>query len=203
MCLRSEATALSVFGSHLIEQAATGVDRIGTGNRVQTSAPSDVFATRDGHILTHVVGGGLFKRWARLMGDESRWTSDPRFATDQGRGTHGDEILERMRQWCSEHTCADAVARLESAGIPAGRVQTPRQALEDPQVAAMRMLASIEHYPGLSGALPVPDLPVRLSLTPGGVHTRPPTLGEHTDTILSSLGYSDAEISSLRASRAI
>jgi len=62
-------TALAVFGSYLAEQGATGINRIGTGNRVQTSAPSSVFATRDGHVLTHVVGNGLFRRWARLMGE--------------------------------------------------------------------------------------------------------------------------------------
>jgi crotonobetainyl-CoA:carnitine CoA-transferase CaiB-like acyl-CoA transferase len=53
-------TALSVFGSHLVEQSATGIDRVPSGNRVQTSAPSDVIATHDGHILVHVVGNGLF-----------------------------------------------------------------------------------------------------------------------------------------------
>ena len=65
-------TALAVFNSHLIEQGVAAPDRVGTGNRVQTSAPSDVFATKDGHILTHVVGNGLFRRWARLMGDEEQ-----------------------------------------------------------------------------------------------------------------------------------
>jgi crotonobetainyl-CoA:carnitine CoA-transferase CaiB-like acyl-CoA transferase len=96
-----QATALSVFGSHLIEQAVAKPDRVGTGNRVQTSAPSDVFATRDGHVLTHVVGDGLFRRWARLMGDAERWTGDPRFATDDGRGKHSAARHgERPRSTC-------------------------------------------------------------------------------------------------------
>ena len=54
-------TALAVFGSHLIEQSVTGINRAGSGNRVQTSAPSDVFATADGHVLTHTVGDALFQ----------------------------------------------------------------------------------------------------------------------------------------------
>jgi crotonobetainyl-CoA:carnitine CoA-transferase CaiB-like acyl-CoA transferase len=71
-------TALAVFNSHLVEQGVTRIDRVGTGNRVQTSAPSDVIPTRDGHVLMHVVGNGLFRRWARLVGDEARFTGDPR-----------------------------------------------------------------------------------------------------------------------------
>ncbi len=198
-----QGTAMAVFGSHLIEQGVTGISRVGTGNRVQTSAPSDVFATRDGHILTHVVGNGLFKRWARLMGDEERWTKDPRFGSDQSRGDHSAEILARMREWCAERTTAEALATLDRSGIPAGPVYTPQQALDDPQVAAMRLLASVGGYPGLPRPAPVPDLPVRLSRSGGGVRTPPPRTGEHTDEILAGLGYTAEDIARLRAERVV
>ena len=140
-------TALAVFNSHLIEQSVTRIGRVGTGNRVQTSAPSDVFATRDGHLLTHVVGNALFRRWAQLMGDAAAWDNDPRYRTDQLRGDHSEEILARMRSWCAQRSTAQAVAELERAGIPAGPVLTPQQALDDPQVAAMGFLKSVADYP--------------------------------------------------------
>ena len=127
-------TAMAVFGSHLAEQGALGLDRVPSGNRVQTSAPSDVFATRDGHLLTHTVGNGLFRRWARLMGDAERWLGDPRFQSDADRGEHSAEILARMREWCAARTTAEALAELDAAGLPAGPVQTLQQALDEPQV---------------------------------------------------------------------
>jgi len=196
-------TALAVFGSHLIEQGVTGINRVGTGNLVQTSAPSDVFATRDGHVLTHVVGNGLFRRWAKLMGDAERWTNDPLFASDASRGDHSGPIIERMRQWCAERGTDQAIAELERAGIPAGRVQTPQQALDDPQVAAMGFLRQVANYPGLAAAAPVPDLPIRFSTLPAGIARRPPTLGEHTDAVLASLGYTLDEIAALRTDAVI
>jgi len=193
------ATALAVFGSHLIEQSVTHVNRVGTGNRVQTSAPSDVFATRDGHVLTHVVGNALFRRWSRLMGEEERWSADPLYASDQSRADHAAPILERMRRWCAERTTADAIATLEDAGIPAGPVLTPQQALDDPQVQAMSFMCSVADYPGLGCPAQIPDLPVRLCRSGGGITRRPPTAGEHSAELLAELGYSKAQIEALRA----
>lgn len=196
-------TALAVFGSHLAEQGATGIGRVGTGNRVQTSAPSSVFATRDGHVLTHVVGNGLFRRWARLMGEESIWTEDERFKTDQSRGDHSESILARMAAWCAERTSAQAIAELDAAGLPAGPVYTPQQALDEPQVAAMGFLHAVRDYPGLARPVPVSGLPVRLGRTPVAAPEHPPRLGEHTDAILAELGFSRAEIADLRAQKIV
>jgi crotonobetainyl-CoA:carnitine CoA-transferase CaiB-like acyl-CoA transferase len=191
-------TALAAFGSHLAEQGATGINRVGSGNRVQTSAPSSVFSTRDGHVLTHVVGNGLFRRWAKLMGEEARWTGDALYRNDVSRGTHSQAILERMAAWCAARTTAVALEALDAAGVPAGPIYTPQQALDDPQITAMNFLHSITDYPGLHRPVPVSGLPVHLSATPGTLPGRPPLLGEHTDALLAELGYTTTEIAALK-----
>ena len=196
-------TALSVFGSHLVEQSVTHADRVGSGNRVQTSAPSDVFQTLDGHLLMHVVGNGLFRRWAKLMGHTDRWLDDPRYASDAERGEHSEALLARTREWCATRTTRAAIDELEAAGIPAGPVLSARETLEDPQVVAMGLLAEVADFPGLQRPARVPDLPLHLSATPGGVRSRPPLLGEHTDAILASLGFTAEEIAGLRAAAVV
>ena len=196
-------TALAAFGSHLVEQGALGLDRQPSGNRVQTSAPSDVFATRDGHVLVHTVGNGLFRRWARLVGDADRWIADPRFQSDQSRGDHSSEILARMREWCAGRSTDQALAELQAAGLPCGPVHTLQQALDHPQVEAMQWFRQIADFPGLPRPVSVPDLPLEMSKSEGGITHRPPLLGEHTDEILAGLGYSREEIVALRAEEVV
>ena len=104
--------AMAVFGSHLAEQGALGLDRPPTGNRVQTSAPSDVFATRDGHVLTHVVGGGLFARCARLLG-RPEWLSDDALGSDQQRGNARDRLCAAMGEWCAARSTRAALEELQ------------------------------------------------------------------------------------------
>ncbi|RME63792.1 MAG: CoA transferase [Alphaproteobacteria bacterium] len=189
-------TALAVFNAHLIEQGVLGLNRVGTGNRVQTSAPSDVFATRDGHVLVHVPSDHLFARWARLMG-EAHWLADPRFATDALRGAHRDIICERMAAWCRVRTSEDVLQHLSEAGIPAAPVLSLQQALEHPQTAALDVLRRVD-YPGLPQAAPIADLPLRMQAGAVGVRMPPPLPGQHNRTILAELGYDEAEIEALR-----
>jgi len=184
------ATGLSFAGPYLVEQGVTGINREPTGNRGQTAGPSDCFPTKDGWILVQCVGDPLFRRWCRLVG-EDQWIDDPRFASDQARGDNGEILSERMRGWCAERSTAQALEELEQAGVPAGQVFTPQQALDNPHIRAMRFFREVG-YPGLARPAPVPDTPVRFSGLGTGVRRRAPTLGEHTDELLGSLGY-DAE----------
>jgi crotonobetainyl-CoA:carnitine CoA-transferase CaiB-like acyl-CoA transferase len=190
------------FGNALlIEQAVIKPDRVPTGNRGQTAAPVDIFRTRDGWVLVQVIGQPLFKRWAKLMGEE-HWLTDPRFKDDISRGDNGAAVSERMSRWCAERTTAEALEILGAAKIPAGPVLKPQQTLDDPHIKAMGFFQPTE-FPGAPRPAPIAKVPVWLSETPGSIRRRAPTLGEHTDQILAQLGYDKQAIAALREKRVI
>lgn len=194
-------TAVTFMSQTLVEQAALMKDRVATLNRGQTAGPSDIFKCKDGWITILVNGNPLFKRIAKLMGEEA-WLTDPRFATDEARGDNGELLSERCAKWCESRTVTQALADLEKAKVPAGPILSPQQLLDDPHVKAANYFAAVA-YPGLNRPAPIPATPVVLSETPGTVRTPPPTLGQHTDEILTALGLSKTEIEDLRASGAV
>ena len=87
---------------------------------------------------------------------------------------------------------------LATAGVPAGPVLDLDQALNHPQTLALNLLKGVE-YPQRAGTVPVADIPVSLSRTPGGIRHRPPQTSEHTDEILMALGFGEPDIRKLRA----
>lgn len=195
------ASALSIANGTMIEQALLGVNRSGTGNRGQTSAPSDTFQTKDGWILVQVVGNPLYERWARLMGEDS-WLVDSKYSTDESRGLHAVDISTRMQEWTSSRTTTEAVKALEDARIPCGEVLSPQGALDNEQVQSMGFLESID-YPGIDTPAPIAHMPMDFSTLDVSIRRRAPTLGEHTNEILESLGFEKSEIISFREARAI
>ena len=195
------ASALSIANGTMIEQALLGVNRSGTGNRGQTSAPSDTFQTKDGWILVQVVGNPLYERWARLMGEDS-WLVASKYSTDESRGLHAVDISTRMQEWTSSRTTTEAVKALEDARIPCGEVLSPQGALDNEQVQSMGFLESIE-YPGIDTPAPIAHMPMDFSTLDVSIRRRAPTLGEHTNEILESLGFDKSEIISFKNARAI
>ena len=195
------ASALTVAGSTLIEQALTNVNRVASGNRGQTAAPSDTFKTKDGWVLVSAVGQPLFERWARLM-EEDFWLTDSRFSDDATRGKHSEMISDRMQQWTKTRTTVEVVEALDTARIPCGEVLTPQEALDHPQVQAMNYLEDLT-YPGVEGTYPLPRIPIEFSKIERSKPRRPPLLSEHTADILIELGFSNDEITSFRAQRMI
>ena len=194
-------TAVAFNNPTLVEQQVVRPNRIATHNRGQTSAPSDLFRTKDGWIIAYAIGNPMFTRWARLMGEE-HWLTDARFADDLARGDHGEIISKRMNEWTGERTTAEALAALETAKIPAGPLYSPQQALEDAHIRAAGLLTDTD-YPGLPRPAPLAPIPVDLSETPGRFRHRAPTLGEHTEAILGELGYSADAIADLRRRKVI
>jgi crotonobetainyl-CoA:carnitine CoA-transferase CaiB-like acyl-CoA transferase len=181
------------------EEAVLGTDRPGYGNRGYSSGPSDAFKTKDGGVMVQIIGPAMFKRWADLMG-EDHWLTDPRFATDMDRGDNGELLSARMQVWCMDKTTKEVLDALDAARIPCGPILSAKQTLQDPHIKAMDFLQDMA-FPGMDKPAAVSTTPVKLSKTPGTIRQRTATLGEHTDEILSELGYDAGAIANLREKR--
>lgn len=192
-------TALTVAGGPLIEQAVTHVDREPVGNRSHLAAPYDICATRDGWVIVQVIGPVQFRRFCELVG-EPAWPDDPRFATDLQRVDHQDVLTGRLLEFCRERTTSDVLAAFDDAKIPAGPVLSPQQALDDPHVRAGGFLHPIAYDDVVA---PIPATPFSLTVDGPTIRTPAPRTGEHTDAVLSVLGYSAGEIAALRASATV
>lgn len=194
-------TAINITNSHLIEQSMLNLNRIATLNRGFTAGPSDTFKCKDGWIYAMTIGQPLFVRWCRLMGNEDL-SADPRFKDDLARGDNGEALSAIMQKWCGDRTVAEALELLEANRIPAGAVYTPQQTLEDKHVNEAEFFHKMD-FPGVAKPVPVLQEPVKLSRTPLTIRRRAPTLGEHTDDILTELGYDAEAIEKLRADRVV
>jgi crotonobetainyl-CoA:carnitine CoA-transferase CaiB-like acyl-CoA transferase len=191
------ATALTFMNGPLIEEAVLGLGRRPYGNRSPNSGPSDIFPTRDGAIAVQVVGEQMFGRWTRLV-DRADLVRDARFETDAKRGENGEHLSEIMREWTGVRSTQEAIERLSESGIPAGPVYSPRQVLDDPDIAAAQILERLA-YPGLADPAPIARLAVRLQAIEHPIRQRAPLIGEHNAELLSELGYSQADVASLLA----
>jgi len=195
------ATGVTFMTPLLAELKTMGIRRGQLGNTGYYAAPSDAYRTKDGWIIVPTVGGPMFKRWAQLIGRDD-FLDDPRFKDDISRGNNSDEINAAMSEWCSRRTRQQAIAELEEARVPCGACYDLDEVLADDQVNSRKLLQEVE-FPGGTKPIPIASPPLRLSKTPAGSCRRAPTLGEHTEEVLTELGFSADDIATFRSEGAV
>jgi crotonobetainyl-CoA:carnitine CoA-transferase CaiB-like acyl-CoA transferase len=179
---------------------ATGRAPQRMGNRHPTIVPYETFAASDGDFVLAVGNDDQWRRFCGVAALESIG-AEARFATNRARVSNYAELREILTAHLRGRTRAEWIASLTTAGVPCGSVRSIDEVLTDPQLDARQMIEAVEH--ASVGPVHVLGVPIKLSDTPGRVHAAPPTLGEHTDHILRSLGFADEEMTKLRESGAV
>jgi formyl-CoA transferase/CoA:oxalate CoA-transferase len=170
------------------------------GNNHPTIAPYDTFPAADGDFVLAVGNDEQWRRLSGALGLESIG-ADERYATNEQRVRNYETLRALLIDAFRPFTRASLIERLLAAGVPCGSVRSIPEVLQDPQLHARDMIASLPH--GTAGTVRVLGIPPKLSATPGTVRTAPPRLGEHTDAILREMGLTDATIAELRTAGAI
>jgi formyl-CoA transferase len=121
---------------------------------------------------------------------------DPRFATEEARWENRVALNQIIEEWTRARSKHEVMRILGEAGVPCGACQDTGEVLADPHLKAREMIVDVE-YP-TRGTYKTVGCPVKLSASPVEV-SRPPMLGEHTETLLQSLcGVDPAETRRLR-----
>jgi CoA:oxalate CoA-transferase len=173
------------------------------GTRHPVATPFQAFPTRDGYIVL-ALSWGVENQWELFCASIGRaeLIDDPRFDTGPLRTEHHAELEPILIEAMKKKTTAEWVKEFDGIGLPCGPLNNVAQAAALPQVKAREMLVEVEH-PRI-GRFPLPNTPVKLSRTSGGVRGPSPGLGQHTDEVLRELlGLADAEIEGLREAGAI
>jgi crotonobetainyl-CoA:carnitine CoA-transferase CaiB-like acyl-CoA transferase len=189
----------SVF--NLMESLVPEYDLLGhvrerSGGALPGIAPSNTYPTRDGAYI--VIAGNsnpIFRRLMQAIG-RADLADDPEFAHNDGRVARVALLDAAIAGWTSSLPIADALARLEQAGVPAGRIYSAADIVADPHYLARDMVLQAELPGGVR--VKMPGIVPKLSETPGQVNWQGPSLGQHTASVLKELGMSVRQIARLQ-----
>jgi crotonobetainyl-CoA:carnitine CoA-transferase CaiB-like acyl-CoA transferase len=152
------------------------------GYRRLLSRTRGPYATRDGHLAVVVYTDKHWRAFTQLVGCPDLLDSDARFASQESRTRHAEEMGRFLAEQLSRRTCAEWLAALHGVDIPACPVNSIEALLEDPHLRAVRFFEAAVHP--TEGHLTVCRFPVQFSRSPASVRRLAPNLGEHNAEVL-------------------
>ncbi len=189
----------SVFNcmeSLLPEFSAFGVVREAAGSALPGIVPSNAYPCRDGWILIGGNGDGIFKRLMNAIERDDLGTA-PDLASNDGRVKRVSEIDTAIAAWTGARDKADALNILGDHDVPSGAIYSIADIAADAQYKARDMILNITTRDGTT--VDVPGIVPKLSVTPGGIRSTAPRLGEDTEAVLKRAGVKAETIVDLRA----
>jgi crotonobetainyl-CoA:carnitine CoA-transferase CaiB-like acyl-CoA transferase len=154
--------------------------------------PSEAEQGSDGDWFILGVGSdNVWTSFCRFVGQEAL-ANDARFLTNVKRIENYEALMPIVRDIIKHRSTDDWLTALREVGVPCGRINTTAQALSDPHLIERGLIIELEH-PAL-GIVKSIATPVHMSETPLVYHRHPPTLGEHTDEVLTELDYDASTI---------
>ncbi|MCX5242344.1 CoA transferase [Streptomyces prunicolor] len=172
-----------------------------TGNRSQNNAPRNTYRTADGSwVAVSTSAQSIAERVMRLVG-RPELIDEPWFATGADRARHADILDAAVGDWIAQRTRTEVLAAFEKAEAAVAPIQDVRDVMTDPQYQALDTITTVDD-PEL-GPLRMQNVLFRLSATPGAIRWTGRPHGADTDTVLSELGLTDTELTTLRQEGAL
>lgn len=153
------------------------------------AAPFGIYKTADGYMAVAMAS-------LAVLGDLLDLPEIKAYDTPALAYEHRDTIQPIIAQKIATDSTAHWLETLLAADVWCAPVQSFEDLIDDPQVIHNELIQTVYHP--RAGEIRVVGVPVKFSKTPGAIRLAPPLVGEHTDAVLSELGYSGAEIEGLR-----
>ena len=190
----------NVMESLVPEYSAFGAVREPAGSALPGIAPSNAYRCSDGVVLIAGNGDSIFKRLMSTIGREDLGT-DPSLADNAGRVAQVEMLDTAIAAWTAGRSVSQVLDALGQAKVPAGRVYTARDIVEDPHYQARDMILTQHTRDGHT--VQVPGVVPKLMGTPGSVRSAAPRLGDDTDSVLTELALKPAQIAALRERKVV
>jgi len=196
-----EAT-LVTMGWRVSDWLLAGVAPQPMGNENLTASPSGTFRTGEGLLNIAANKQEQFVTLVALIG-RSDLATDPRFAEREDRKRNRFALNREIEASLATAGAAHWAALFNRNGVPAGEVLSVPDVLEHPQVKQRGLVKTFDDVPNVDTPVAVVRSGFRLASGDPEPAVPPPALGAHTDEVLTSLGYSPADIATLRKANAI
>ncbi len=189
---------LNMMESLITEYDKAGYIRERQGAILPNVAPSNVYPTSDGKLILIAANQDtVFRRLTEAMG-QTELASDSRYATHSARGANQAALDAIIADWTRTIPAERLEMLMDEFGIPSGKIYRAPEMLADPHFREREAIVTTEHP--RFGQLRMQNVAPKLSLTPGGVRSPSPELGEHNkDVYQGLLGYSDERMAQLQS----
>ena len=186
-----------LVAQHMLQFAVTGKPAAPMPEKISPWGIYDVFKVKNGEqIFLAVVGDGQWKVFCDAFG-YADLLADERIASNNGRVLAREWLIPLLRERLVVHSAVELSALFEQHGLPFAPITDPQYLFDDPHLNATGGLAPMELPDGRQTKVPL--LPLMLGGERLGLRLDPPKLGEHTDGLLQSLGYSVDQVNRLHA----
>ncbi|MBO6771062.1 MULTISPECIES: CaiB/BaiF CoA-transferase family protein [unclassified Thalassospira] len=189
-------SVIATMGWVVSNYLVAGKEPTANGNDNFTSSPSGTFRTADGQINIAANKQEQFEALCGVLGLEEL-IGDDRFTSRKERLENRETLTGLLENVLRTGATDHWVERFNAVGVPAGAVLTVPQVLALPQIADRGMLASFENVPGAGRDIRILKTGIKMDGDAPSVDMPPPELGQDTTDILTGLGLSADEISTL------
>lgn len=147
-----------------------------TGQHHPSICPYGLFRTADGPIQIAVGSDGLWRRFAPTFDlDRPEWAGNPARVADR------EAVIGAVNAAFEQWPAVELLARLDSLGVPAGKVRDLAEVYTWDQTRSQGLLIDVEH--AALGRIVLPGPPLRFDGITPRAHSAPPTLDQHGSEI--------------------